>query len=69
MGIALLQLFAKHGYLRVLASQTEHRRAGHIRVMDIARDERAQVVGILARPAASSFVHQKLDSVHVLEKS
>src|SRR5260370_1207436 len=67
--ISLVQLRAQNADLRVLATQAEHRCSRHIRVMDITRNEPAEIVGILPRASAASFVQQKADAIHTLENS
>ena len=53
----------------MLAAQAEHRRPGHIRMMDVARDQSTKIVGILPGSSAASFVQQKPDAVQVFENS
>src|SRR5262249_12761454 len=43
-------------------------RSHDIRVMQIPRDQPAQVRRILTRSAAAGLMHQKLDAIHVLEE-
>src|SRR5579863_8635926 len=54
--IAPANLLAQDSGLRVLASQAEHRRPGNIRMIDVAGDEAAKVVGILPRSPAAAFM-------------
>src|SRR6267154_1063131 len=67
--ISLVQLRAQNADLRVLATQAEHRCSRRIRVMDVTRNEAAEIVGILSRASAASFVQQKADAIHTLENS
>src|SRR5258708_5590498 len=67
--ISLVQLRAQNADLGVLATQTEHRCSRHIRVMNITRNEAAEIVGILSRASAASFMEEKADAVHMLENS
>src|SRR5713226_7663748 len=67
--ISLAQLRAQNADLRVLATQTEHRCSRHVRMMDVARNESAEIVGILPRASAAPFMQQKADAIHVLENS
>ena len=65
MRISLCQFVAKHGHLRVLASETEHGRASDIRMVKVAGKQRAEVVRILPSTTATSFVQQKLYTVDI----
>ena len=49
----------------MLASQTENGGAGNIRMVNVASEQAAQVVGIFACATASAFVHQKFDPVNI----
>src|SRR5207244_4062559 len=68
-GPPLAQLRPQNSDLRMLAAQAEHRRAGHIRVMDVARDQSTKIVGIFPGSSAAPFVQQKPDAVQVFENS
>ena len=52
----------------MLASEREHRRAGHVGMHDVPRQQRAQRLRVVARAAASPFVRQKADAVDVREE-
>ncbi len=67
--IALANFFAKDRDLGMLAAQAQDRRACNIRVVNVAGDEAAEIVGVLARSAATAFVQQKSDAVDVLEQA
>ena len=67
-GFALANLFAKNLDLRVLAAQAQHGRSRHIGMMNIAGDQSAEIVGIFPRSAATAFVQQKANAVHVFKK-
>src|SRR5215813_7807099 len=56
IGIAAVDLLLKNLYLRVLAAEAEHRGARDIWVIDIARDQAAEIVRVLACAAATALV-------------
>jgi hypothetical protein len=60
-------LFPENGNLWILASETENGRSGDIRMMDIPGEQPTKIVGIFARSATATLVHQKLDSIYILE--
>src|SRR5437660_4638387 len=53
----------------MLATQAEHRGAGNIRMMNVARDQSTKIVGIFPRSSAAPFMQQKPHAVHVFENS
>src|SRR5215469_13661357 len=67
--IAPGDFLTKNGDLRMLAAEAQNRRAGNIGMMDVSRDEPAQVSRIFPRSAAAAFVHQELDPIEMLEHS
>ena len=52
----------------MLTAETKHGRPRHIRVVNIAGNQTAEVVRIFARSAASALVKQKPNAIDVLKK-
>ena len=50
-----------------LAAQAEYRSSGYVRVMDVTCDEATEIVGVLSRSSASTFVQQEFDAVDILK--
>src|SRR5438552_1154437 len=69
MQIAALDLFAKDVNLSVLAAEAEHGSSGNVGVMQISGDESAEIVRVLARPAATTLMKEKLDAVNIGENA
>ncbi len=68
IGVPFSDFIAQHRHLGILAAQAEHRGAGNVRMMNVAGDQGAKIVGVFARAAAAAFMKQELDSVHVGKK-
>src|SRR5215472_8528000 len=51
--------------LRVLAAEAQHRRTGNIGMVDVARDQTAEIVRVFPRPATSSLMEEKPDAIHI----
>ena len=66
-GLRLRISVAKYFDLRVLAAQTEDRRSRHVGMMNVSRDEPAEIVGIFPCSTASAFMKQEADAVDVFE--
>ena len=69
MGVAALDLLLQDLDLGMLASQAENRGACHIRMMDVAGEQAAEIVGVFARAAAAAFVQQEFDAIHITKHS
>jgi hypothetical protein len=69
VGVPLANCRLKDFDLRVLATEAQYSGSGYVRMMDVTCKQPAQVVGVLARPAATTFVHEKSNSVDILEES
>ncbi len=67
MGVHRLQGVLQHGDLGVLASETQDGSAGHIGVVDVARDEIAEHLRVLPRASAAGIVHQEFHPIHILK--
>ena len=65
LGIARAQLFQQDAGLCVLAAQAEHGCAGDVGMMDVAGEQAAECVRILARAAAAELMGEKADAVEV----
>ena len=65
--ITFLDLLEQNRDLRMLAAKAQNGGTGNVRVMNVTGNQGAKIIGILPCPAATAFVRQKLDSVHVLE--
>ena len=66
--IPFANLFAQDGNLRVLAAQTQHRGPRNIRVVQVAGNQPAQIVGVFPRSAAAACMQQESDAIHVFKK-
>ena len=60
-------MIEKNRHLRVLAAKAQDGSSRDIGVVNVVCYQSAQIIGILARSAASAFVEQKLDAVDVFE--
>src|SRR5215475_8394492 len=67
MRIAFSNFFAKDRNLRVLAAEAENGGARDVRMMDVAGDEAAEIVGVFASATAAAFVQEEADAVDVFE--
>src|SRR5262249_9416766 len=63
--ITFANFFAQNGNLSMLATEAEDCCSGHVRMVDVAGDETAKIVRILAGAAAAAFVHEELDAVNI----
>jgi hypothetical protein len=68
-GVTTLDLLAKNVNLSVLAAEAEHGRSGNIWIVQISGDQPAEIVRVLARAAAPSFMQKKLDPIDVGENA
>src|SRR5262249_17456038 len=67
--ISFFQFFPQNRRLRMLASQAQHRRAGHIGMVNVSGNQSTEVRRSFPRSAPAPFVQQKLNSVHVFKDS
>ena len=58
---------AKDRHLCVLAAQAQNRGARNVGMMNVTRDQAAEIIGIFARAAAAAFVHQEFDAINIFE--
>ena len=65
--IALLDLVAQDSNLRVLATQAEDCSSRDVGMVDVSRNQPAQIVGVFTGAAAPAFMQQELDAVDVLK--
>ena len=65
--IALRDLLPQYADLGILATQAEDGRSSHVGMVDVSRNQAAQIVGIFPGPAAPAFMQQELDAVNILE--
>ena len=68
LGIAFANLLAKNCDLGMLAAQAQDGCSRDVRMMNIARDEPAEIVGIFSRSTASAFMKQEANAIDVLEE-
>src|SRR5215467_4622056 len=65
MGVAALDMLEEDRDLRMLAAEAENGSTSDVRMVNITGKQAAEITGILARAAATAFMHQKLYSVHI----
>src|SRR2546430_13206286 len=69
MGIAARDLLLQYGDLCILATQAENRGAGYVRMVDVTREQTAQIIGVLPRAPTAAFMHQEFDPVDISKHS
>src|SRR5258708_1182124 len=67
--VAALDLFLQDGHLRVLASEAQDRCTRNIGMMNVTGEQSAEICSVLARTAATTFVHQEFYAVDIAENS
>ena len=67
--VTLAQLLLQNLDLCMLAAQTEYRCSRHVGMMEITRNEPAQILRILARSSAPAFMQKKSDAIQIPENS
>ena len=65
--IARAQFVHQHARLRILAAKAQDRGSGHVGVMDVAGQQSAKSLRILARAAAAALVGEKANAVEIGE--
>src|SRR6185503_20177733 len=63
--VSAFDLLPQNIHLRVLASQTEHGSSGDIGMIDVPRNQSAEIGGVFPRPATAAFVQKKLNAIDV----
>ena len=51
----------------MLTAEAQNGGARYVGVVDVSGNQSTKIIGILARSAATAFMHQKLDPVNILE--
>src|SRR5262249_5077698 len=68
IGIALCDLFAQKFHLCMLASKAQHSSSRRVGMVQISREQAAQVARVFASAAAPLLVQQEFDTVDVFEE-